>query len=180
MNFFGDTIYIKTYIKNVENLYIISTKDDAIFLRTTKEADNPTQQEACATKVTESSPQQSTPQPEDFSEEMREQLTSILSRRQSGVQLFCVLKGMIDAGVASSLKDAEQMIRELYPEGVPGKPYDMHEIESRMNSLSFAKKIDEWREDDCPLKRSSTFRTYKETALKVRDIFSKKKDPGQK
>jgi len=178
MTIYGN-VKIGTYIEHVDKVIIISEKHDAIIVRTTEETVCPTEMTVCATEVTDCPPQESKPQTEESPVELKEQLTRILLNRKSGVQLFCVLKGMIEAGVASNLKDAEQQIRALYPEGVPGKDYDMHEIESRMNSLSFTKKIDEWDANNCPLKRTTTFQVYQDTARAVRDIFSKKKDLGQ-
>lgn len=101
----------------------------------------------------------------------KERLAEILKRMESGHQMFCLFKGVVLAKKAASLREAEEKLKEIFPDGIPGRRYDMHELEFRLHVDSFAKPLEKWDLKDSPIKSQKTFETYYNRTEQIRDLF---------
>ena len=100
------------------------------------------------------------------------QLAGILGALESGAQMFCVLKGIVLAGKAGNLHDADEVLRELYPAGIPvAKPYNLNRIETDLHVQSFTKDVERWDLDDSPLKSRGMFSKYLYLTKQVKELF---------
>lgn len=99
-------------------------------------------------------------------------LALIVQSLESGAQMFCVLKGIVLAKKAGNLQDADAVLRNFFPEGVPmAKPYDVNRIETDLHVQSFTKDVEKWDLDDCPLKSKGMFSKYQFITTQVKNLI---------
>jgi len=100
-------------------------------------------------------------------------LTHIIQNLDSGRQMFCVLKGIMLAEKAGTLKDAEKVLMGIYPQGIPtDKTYDVNRLETTIHVLSLMKDVECWNQQDSPFKTDTAFGTFQYLTKQVKDIFT--------
>lgn len=89
---------------------------------------------------------------------MRQKIDAVLPMISNGRMWFPVCKYMMEEGLCpeGDFKDAAEKIKELLPDAIVNAT-DL----SRLDVLSFRKKIVEWDENDSPIKDRTTFHRYK-------------------
>lgn len=94
-------------------------------------------------------------------ETAKEKLCQMMMGWNSGRMKFCVLRAIVLSGKAANLYEADKKLKLLYDDNVPGKAYDVEEIEHKLNVLSMKHECKKWNLDDSPFKDPNTFDEYR-------------------